>query len=90
MMRWAIERVGRVLREKIGPQRILVVQDTPKHIDAGWAVGAVTFGIATGHYNEAKVREAGADYVVGWLREPLPGFAAGAVTEGTMSGLAKP
>ena len=43
LIRWAIERVGRVLREKIRPQRILVVDDTPKHIDAGCVVGAVTF-----------------------------------------------
>lgn len=80
LTRCAIERAGRLLGEELEPESILVVGDTPKDIDAARAVGAVAIGIASGHYGEAELREAGADHVLGSLREPLPGVAKGVVS----------
>jgi phosphoglycolate phosphatase-like HAD superfamily hydrolase len=42
-------------------------------------LGAVAVGVASGHCSEAELREAGADYVLASLREPLPGLAAATV-----------
>lgn len=75
LTRCAIERAGRVLGQRLDPQRILVVGDTPKDIEAARAAGAVAVGVASGHYGDAELREAGADYVLASLRDPLPGVA---------------
>jgi phosphoglycolate phosphatase-like HAD superfamily hydrolase len=80
LTRCAIERAGRILGQRLDPQRILVVGDTPKDIEAARAVGAVTVGVASGSYGEAELRKAGADYVLASLREPLPGFATARVS----------
>jgi phosphoglycolate phosphatase-like HAD superfamily hydrolase len=80
LTRCAIERAGRVLGQRLDPQSILVVGDTPKDIEAARAAGAVAVGVASGHYCDAELREAGADYVLGSLREPLPGVAKAAVS----------
>jgi len=72
LTRCAIERAGRILGEKLDPQSILVVGDTPKDIQAARAVGAVAVGVASGHYGDAELREAGADHVLASLCEPLP------------------
>ena len=44
------------------------------------AIRAVAVGVASGHYGEAELREAGADYVLASLWEPLPGLAAATVS----------
>ena len=62
------------------PQKTLVVGDTPKDIDAAKAARAVAIGVASGHYGEAELREAGADHVLASLREPLPGLDAATVS----------
>ena len=80
LTRCAIERAGRILGQRLDPQRILVVGDTPKDIEAARAVRAVAVGVASGNYGEAELREAGADYVLASLREPLPGLAAATVS----------
>jgi phosphoglycolate phosphatase len=76
LTRCAIERAGRILGQRLDPHRTLVVGDTPKDIDAAKAVRAVAGGVASGQYGEVELREAGADYVLASLREPLPGLAA--------------
>jgi phosphoglycolate phosphatase-like HAD superfamily hydrolase len=80
LTRCAIERAGRILGQRLDPQRILVVGDTPKDIEAATAVRAIAVGVASGNYGEADLREAGADYVLASLREPLPGLAAATVS----------
>jgi phosphoglycolate phosphatase-like HAD superfamily hydrolase len=80
LTRCAITRAGRVLGNRLDARRILVVGDTPKDVDAARAVGAVAVGVASGHYSEAELRKAGADYVLASLQEPLPGLAASAVS----------
>jgi len=51
------------------------VDDTPKDIAAAHAAHAIGVGVASGHYSEEELREAGADYVLGSLLEDLPGVA---------------
>ncbi len=46
--------------------------------------------ITTGRSSEPELREARADDMLASLREPIPGFAAGAGTDETISGLADP
>ena len=80
MTRCAIERAGRVLGQRLDAQRILVVGDTAKDVDAATAVGAVAVGLASGRYSKAELREAGADYGLASLREPLPGLPLATVS----------
>ncbi len=75
LTRRAIERGGAILGGTLDPRLVLVVGDTPKDIDAAIAVGAISVGVASGHYSEDELAAAGADHVLGSLREPLPGVA---------------
>jgi phosphoglycolate phosphatase len=72
LTRKAIERAGVILGEPVDPKRVLVVGDTPLDIDAAHAAGAVAVGVASGSFSEEELRAAGADYVLGSLREELP------------------
>jgi phosphoglycolate phosphatase len=73
LTRIAIERAGRLLGEEVDSKTVLVVGDTPLDIAAAHGAGAVAVGVASGHYTAEQLREAGADYVLESLREPLPG-----------------
>jgi phosphoglycolate phosphatase len=73
LTRRAVERAGEILKQPVDPKDVLVVGDTPLDIQAAHAAGAVAVGVATGHYDENQLREAGADHVVGSLEEELPG-----------------
>jgi phosphoglycolate phosphatase-like HAD superfamily hydrolase len=75
LTRKAISRAGETLGSPLDPQRVLVLGDTPKDITAAHAAHALGVGVASGHYNEAALREAGADYVLGSLLDELPGIA---------------
>jgi phosphoglycolate phosphatase len=76
LTRKAIKRAGMLVGMELDPQRALVVGDTPLDIAAAHGAGAVAVGVASGHFTAEQLQEAGADYVVGSLREPLPGVAA--------------
>ncbi|MGH2922025.1 MAG: HAD family hydrolase [Gaiellaceae bacterium] len=78
LTRKAIDRAGVILGSPLDPPRVLVLGDTPKDIVAAHAANAVAVGVASGHYSEADLREAGADYVLGSLTEELPGTAEAA------------
>jgi phosphoglycolate phosphatase len=75
LTRKAIERAGAILGGPVDPQRVLVVGDTPLDIEAAHAAGAISVGVASGHFDEEALRAAGANYVLGSLREALPGVA---------------
>jgi phosphoglycolate phosphatase len=78
LTRKAIERAAEILGSPVDPRRVLVLGDTPKDIAAAHAASAIGVGVASGHYSEAELREAGADYVLESLVEELPGIARGA------------
>jgi len=69
----AIEKASR-LHAGLGAAQVFVVGDTPKDIDAARAAGAVSVGVATGHYSVAELTAAGADHVLASLEEPFPGL----------------
>jgi phosphoglycolate phosphatase len=68
-----IEKAGR-LHAKLTPDQVFVVGDTPRDHDAAKAAGAVSVGVATGHYSKDELAAAGFDFVLGSLSEPFPGL----------------
>lgn len=61
-----------MLGEDVPNDEIFVVGDTPRDIEAAHAVGCTAIGVATGHFDEAALRAAGADDVIPTLEEELP------------------
>lgn len=47
----------------------IVIGDTPRDVSAGHAIGARVLAVATGNYDEAALRESGADFVLPDLRD---------------------
>lgn len=74
LTRVAIARCGLLHGHALDPSRVLVVGDTPRDVEAGRAVRAVTVGVATGKYTVTQLEAAGANYVLPTLESPLPGI----------------
>ena len=72
LTRLALERARVLLGGELDPSRVLVVGDTPHDVEAAHGVGALAVGVATGHFGEEALRDAGADYVLHSLEEELP------------------
>lgn len=51
------------------PEHTLVIGDTPKDIACAHAIGAKCVAVATGQFSKEQLAAAGADWVVGSLRE---------------------
>jgi phosphoglycolate phosphatase len=79
LTRKAIERAGEILGSSLDPHRVLVLGDTPNDIAAAHAAHAIGVGVASGHYSEEELRQAGAEYVLGSLKKDLPGTAEAVV-----------
>jgi phosphoglycolate phosphatase len=69
----AIQKATR-LHGEVSPDRVFVVGDTPHDMEATKAAGAVSVGVATGHYSTAELETAGGVHVLGSLAEPFPGL----------------
>lgn len=67
--RIALERALAHTGQAYGPDRTLVIGDTPKDIACAHAVGAKCLAVATGQFSEAQLASAGADWVVPSLLE---------------------
>jgi phosphoglycolate phosphatase len=72
IVRQAVQRGEAMLGRDVPNAQIFVVGDTPLDVQAAHAVGCTAIGVATGHYDTAALREAGADRVVETMEEPLP------------------
>jgi phosphoglycolate phosphatase len=68
----AIERAGEIVGEAVDPTTVLVVGDTPRDVEAARYAGAVSVGVATGHFTKEQLAQAGADHVLGTLEERMP------------------
>jgi phosphoglycolate phosphatase-like HAD superfamily hydrolase len=68
----AIERAGALSGGTLAPSGCLVVGDTPLDIEAARDSGAVSVGVASGHFTAEELRDAGADHVLTSLEEDLP------------------
>jgi phosphoglycolate phosphatase len=73
LTRMAIEKATR-LHSRLTPSQVYVVGDTPHDIDAAKATGAVSVGVASGHYSVDQLVAAGGSHVLGSLDEPFPGL----------------
>ncbi|MDP4626104.1 MAG: haloacid dehalogenase-like hydrolase [Akkermansiaceae bacterium] len=65
----ALERALAVTGREYHPDRTLIIGDTPKDIACAHAIGARCLAVATGQFSAAQLMEAGADWVIGSLRE---------------------
>jgi phosphoglycolate phosphatase-like HAD superfamily hydrolase len=73
LTRAAITRGERMLDGPLDLSDVLVVGDTPLDIAAAEGVGAVSVGVASGHYGVDELSSAGADHVLTSLADPFPG-----------------
>jgi phosphoglycolate phosphatase-like HAD superfamily hydrolase len=72
IVRQAVQRGEAMLGRDVPNTEIYVIGDTPLDVQAAHAVGCTAIAVATGHYDVAALREAGADRVVETMEEPLP------------------
>jgi len=69
----AIEKAIR-MHAQLNPDQVYVVGDTPRDIEAAQAEGAVSIGVASGHYSVDQLTAAGPDHVLASLTDPFPGI----------------
>jgi phosphoglycolate phosphatase-like HAD superfamily hydrolase len=72
IVRHAVERGEAMLGRDVPNAEIYVIGDTPRDIEAAHATGCTAIAVATGHYDVAALREAGADHVIETMEQPLP------------------
>jgi phosphoglycolate phosphatase len=78
IVRQAVARGEAFLGQDVPNEQIFVIGDTPLDVEAAHAVGCSAIAVATGHYDAAALRAAGADHVLETLEEelPLPGVTS--------------
>ncbi|MDQ0379797.1 HAD family hydrolase [Amycolatopsis thermophila] len=64
LVAYAVDRAQAAHGTPFEPTSVIVVGDTPHDIDAARAHGAVAVGVATGRFDSAALREAGAHVVL--------------------------
>ena len=70
--RIALERAFAMTGHAFHADRTLVIGDTPKDIACAHAIGAKCLAVATGKFSAVQLEGAGADWVLGSLRELVP------------------
>lgn len=68
----AIDRASMLHGHPLDPSEVFVVGDTPRDVDAAHYVGAVSVAVATGDYDEAKLKATRADHVLPTFEHPFP------------------
>ncbi|MBW4077712.1 MAG: HAD family hydrolase [Acidobacteria bacterium] len=69
----AIDKATR-LHDQLALSQVYVVGDTPHDMKATNASGAVSVGVASGHYSVAELETAGGAHVLGSLEDESPGL----------------
>jgi phosphoglycolate phosphatase len=67
LTRRAIERGAAFIRRELPPERVHIIGDTPRDMEAAAAVGAVPIGVTTGTYRADALLDAGAKVVIATL-----------------------
>jgi phosphoglycolate phosphatase len=75
LVAYAVEQAG-ARHSPFAAKSVVVIGDTPHDIDAALAHGAVAIGVATGRFDEAALRDAGAHVVLADLSETPAVLAA--------------
>lgn len=70
--RIALRRAALVFGAELGPERCVVVGDTPHDADAAHAAEIACVGVASHNFNAEQLREGGADWVIESLKDGLP------------------
>ncbi len=70
--RIALKRANLVYGESVSPEQAIVVGDTPHDVAGAHAAGMACLGVGSHHFNAEQLHDAGADYAVGALTDPLP------------------
>jgi phosphoglycolate phosphatase-like HAD superfamily hydrolase len=65
----ALERAFAFTGRKYDAEHTLIIGDTPKDIACARAIGARCLAVATGQFSAGQLEEAGADWVLGSLRD---------------------
>jgi len=68
----ALQRATLVYGEPLMPEQAIVVGDTPHDVQGAHAAGMKCVGVGSHHFTVEQLREAGADYAIASLEEPLP------------------
>lgn len=70
----AIGKAARLHGRDLAKDQVMVVGDTPRDMEATNQAGAISVGVATGHYSAAQLKEAGGVWVLASLTDPFPGI----------------
>jgi phosphoglycolate phosphatase-like HAD superfamily hydrolase len=73
LTRMAIGKAARLHGRGLAKDEVMVVGDTPRDMDATNQAGAISVGVATGHYSAEQLKEAGGVWVLESLTESFPG-----------------
>jgi phosphoglycolate phosphatase-like HAD superfamily hydrolase len=68
----ALQRAAMVYGEPLDPDQCITVGDTPMDVEGAHAAGMRCVGVASHHFDEDQLRDAGADWVISSLTEGLP------------------
>jgi phosphoglycolate phosphatase len=72
LTRIALKRATLVYGETVAAEQAIAVGDTPLDVEGAHAAGIECVGVASHHFNEQQLRDAGADHVISSLAEGLP------------------
>jgi phosphoglycolate phosphatase len=72
LTRIALKRASLVYGEPLTPAQAIVVGDTPHDVEGAHAAGMACVGVGSHHFTVEQLRDAGADYAIASLEEPLP------------------
>jgi phosphoglycolate phosphatase len=72
LTRIALKRASLVYGEPLTPAQAIVVGDTPHDVEGAHAAGMACVGVGSHHFNVEQLCDAGADYAIASLQEPLP------------------
>ncbi|MGI0156821.1 MAG: HAD family hydrolase, partial [Thermoplasmata archaeon] len=72
LTRAALRRAALVYGETVSAAQCLAVGDTPLDAEGAHAAGIACVGVASHYYDVDQLRDGGADYVIGSLKDGLP------------------
>ena len=72
LTRIALGRAALVYGETVTAAQTIAVGDTPLDVEGAHAAGIQCVGVGSHHFNVEQLRQAGADYAIASLEEPLP------------------